>query len=93
MARSLNSSKQQRQLEAPAPEDRKPADPFLIISCDLDQRNELYVVGVLNTKNRLKRRGFQDHQRVNPQLLHRAMGFGCDASEYALGDNARPIKM
>ncbi|HNP24000.1 MAG TPA: PQQ-dependent sugar dehydrogenase [Panacibacter sp.] len=32
----------------------KPADPFLIISCDLDQHNELYVVGVLNTKTGLK---------------------------------------
>ncbi len=28
----------------------KPADPFLIISCDIDENNELYLLGVLNTK-------------------------------------------
>lgn len=32
----------------------KPADPFLIISCDIDENNELYVMGVLNTKTGFK---------------------------------------
>ena len=32
----------------------KPKDPFLIISCDKDENNELYLSGVLNTKDGFK---------------------------------------
>lgn len=32
----------------------KPTDPFLIISCDKDENNELYMLGVLNTKTGFK---------------------------------------
>ena len=32
----------------------KPADPFLICSCNVDEDNELYVMGLLNTKTGFK---------------------------------------
>ncbi|CAN5600935.1 hypothetical protein BH10BAC2_BH10BAC2_32560 [soil metagenome] len=32
----------------------KPKDPFLIISCDIDENNEPYLMGFLNTKDGFK---------------------------------------
>jgi hypothetical protein len=32
----------------------KPADPFLICSCNMDENNVIYVMGLLNTKTGFK---------------------------------------